>query len=230
MREDLRYLERLIPRNSAPTEHPSDEILAQYIDGKLEGTQKNRMLEHLLVCDTCSDIVANTVPQKAIMKPLGKSKLQIVNMLMAMAASVLLFVFISFPDRSELGMLNLSENSDYKSPVDEGINQKKIDADAYLKEIVSKTDMSQVEYFEEAMKLEKNEKYLEARGLYKQAFISIRHCKDSRERIKQKIVINHKLMLLGIKEKIETDESIQEYKEILKYDIGIYAIKYKEKK
>jgi len=230
MKEDLRYLERLIPRNSAPIEHPSDELLAQYIDGKLEETQKNSMLEHLLICDTCSDIVANTVPQKAMMKPLGKSKLQIVNLFMAMAASVLLFVFISFPDKSELGMLNLGEHSDYKSPLDGPINPKTIDADKYLDEIISNTDMRQVKYFEEAMKLEKNEMYLEARELYKQAYISIRHCKDSKERIKQKILINHKLMLLGIKERVETDESIQEYKEILKYDIGIYAIKYKEKK
>lgn len=232
MREDLRYLERLMPKNKVPTEHPSDETLAAYIDGKLDETQKNRMLEHLLICDTCSDIVVNTAPHKASIKPLSQSKLQIVNVLMAMAASILFFIFISFPDGSELGIIDLSQgikNPNYKAPLNDMKAQKKIDADTYLLAIIDKTEMHGVKYYDEAYRLEKEGSYAEARGMYKQAFISIRHNPNEKERIKQKIVINHRLLKLGLKEKQETDVSIEEYKEMLRHDIGIYILQYEAK-
>ena len=232
MREDLRYLERLMPKNTVQTKHPNNETLADYIDGKLDEEQRDKMFEHLLVCDTCSDVVVDISPQAVRKKPLMRSKLQIVNVIMAMAASLLLFIFLSFPNGSELGVIDLSQgvnNPNYKAPLNDVKVKKKIDADKYLLAIIAKTDMHEVKYYDEAYKLEKEGSYAEARGMYKQAFISIRHNPNVKERIKQKIVINHRLLKLGLKEKQETDMSIEEYKEILRHDIGIYILQYEGK-
>ncbi len=232
MKEDLRYLGRLMSKDAKLTEHPSDEYLANFIDGKLGDEQREKIFEHLVFCDICSDIVATTVSQKPKMKLLNLSKLQVINVFMAMAASVLLFVFISFPDGSELGMINLSEGlnaSGYKAPLNDVKIQKQIDADQYLEKIVSETDMRKVKHYKEAVKLGNKELYVEARAMYKQAFISIRHNPNAKERIKQKIVINHRLLKLGLKEKEETDVSIKEYKYMLRYDIGLYVLQHQGK-
>lgn len=232
MKQDLRYLERLIVKDIKLTEHPSDEYLAGFIDGKLDNEQREKIFEHLVLCDTCSDIVATTAPKTSKMKRLSRSKLQVINVFMAMAASVLLFVFISFPDGSELGMINLSEGlstSGYKAPLNDVNMQKKIDADKHLIKIISATDMHKVKHYKEAVKLENKELYVEARAMYKQAFIPIRHNPNAKERIKQKIVINYRLLKLGLKEKRETDVSIKEYKDMLRYDIGIYVLQYQGK-
>jgi len=232
MKEDLRYLERLMPKDIKITEHPSDETLANFIDGKLDDEQREKIFEHLVVCDTCSDIVATIAPKTSKMKRLNRSKLQIINVFMAMAASLLLFIFISFPDGSELGMINLStgvKNSNYKAPNTGKIREEKVDADHYLNTIVSSTNMDDVPHYKKARIFETKEMYLEARAMYKQAFIAIRHHKNAKERIKQKIVINYRLMQLGIKEKVETDVSINAYKEVLRYDIGLYIMEYQDK-
>lgn len=232
MKEDLRYLERLIVKDAKITEHPSDASLADFIDCKLNDAQREKIFEHLVLCDDCSDIVARTVPQKTKMKLLRPSTLQVMSGLMAMAASVLLFVFISFSDGTKLGMMYLSKDlstSNYKSPSDGVKIQKKIDADKYLAIIVATTDMHKIKYYKEAEELENKELYVKARAMYKQAFISIRHNPNVKERLEHKIVINHRLWKLGIKEKKETDVSIEEYKDILRYDIGIYALKYQGK-
>jgi len=233
MKEDLRYLEQLMPNNEKQALHPSDNTLANFIDGKLDKVEKEKMFNHLLICDACSDIVASTQSNPSTIKQLSKSKLQIVNVLMAMAASVLMFVFISFPDGSELGMLNLSKTvytSEYKSPVKNAKIAKIINADKQLSKILSETDMNKVPDYKKALGLEEKELYVEARAMYKQAFISIRHNKNIKERMKQKIVINYRLLKLGLKEKKETDISIKEYKDMLRYDISIYLLQYQEEK
>ena len=229
MREDLRYLERSIPKNSMQSEHPDSETLADFIDGKLDAEERDKMFEHLLACDTCGRIVTETAPRDVRKKALSRSKFQIVNVMMALAASLLLFIFISFPDGSELGMIDLSNginNPHYKAPLSDVEINRKIDADKYLLGIIDSTDMHKVKYYDEASKLEKEGYYAEARGMYKQAFISIRHNLNAKERIKQQIIINHRLFKLGLKEKQETDESIAEYKEILRHDISIYILQY----
>ncbi len=229
MKEDLRYLEHLMPNNTKQVVHPSDKVLANFIDGKLDKIQKEKMFNHLLICDECSKIVATTASTQSEIKAFNKSKLQIVNVLMAMASSVLLFIFISFPDGSELGMIDLSKGlntSNYKAPTNDAKIEKEIDADKYLAKIISDTKMDNVPYYNDAINLENRELYIEARARYKQAFISIRHNKNAKERMKQKIIINHRLLKLGLKEKKETDVSIKEYKDMIRYDIGIYVLQY----
>jgi len=229
MKKDLRYLEQLIPNTKKQAVHPSDNILANFIDGKLDKKEKEKMFNHLLICDECSTIVANTVSSQSEIKPFYKRKLQIVNALMAMAASVLMFIFISFPDGSELGMIDLSKSlntSNYKAPANDVQIEKKIDADKYLAKIILETKMDNVPYYNDAINLENRELYVEARAMYKQVFIAIRHNLNAKERMKQKIVINHRLLKLGIKEKKETDVSIEEYKDMLRYYIGIYLLQY----
>lgn len=234
MNEDLRYLERLLSKNEPKSimKHPSNKLLANFIDGKLDDEEREQMFEHLVLCDLCSDIVATTASQKTKNERLTLSKLQVINTFMAMVASVLLFIFISFPDGSELGMINLSEgvaNANYKTPHTGKKLKEKVDADHYLNIIVSSTDMGDVPHYKKAQILEKKGMYLEARAMYKQAFITIRHHENAKERIKQKIVINYRLMQLGIKEKVETDVSINAYKEVLRYDIGLYVMEYQNK-
>jgi CBS-domain-containing membrane protein len=143
----------------------------------------------------------------------------------------MVIVFVLFPNEdTTLGIIDLSSTqyAHYKSPRENQTSKKKIDADRYLKKIIATTDMSSIKAYTEAVKLENDELYRLAREKYKEAYIAIRHHADMRERMKQKIIINYRLMKLAFKEQAQNDTSIKEYKDLLKHEIGIYVMTYSE--
>lgn len=230
MKEDLRYLERLMAGKPQPQQHPDDEKLAAFIDGKLNTEEREAMFAHLSQCERCAKLVLS-VPSKSGMRLHIPSRLQILNAAMAVAASLIVFVFISFPQKPELGMVDIAavlNSSPYRSPGMTTDRHQQIDADRYISRILSRTDMKTNTHYREAVKLERKGMYAEAREKYKQALIAIRHIDDAKERISQKIVINYRLLTLGIKEQKENDVSIEAYRQMLRYDISLYVYEYEK--
>lgn len=41
--------------------HPDAETLAAFVDGRLSGAERNRVVEHLAACDRCHEVVTDTV-------------------------------------------------------------------------------------------------------------------------------------------------------------------------
>lgn len=230
MKEDLRYLERLMAGKLQPQQHPDDKKLAAFIDGKLDAQEKEAMFAHLSQCERCTKLILS-VPPKSRIRLHIPSRLQILNAVMAVAASLIVFVFISFPKKPELGMVDIAavlNSSPYRSPGITTDRDQQIDADRYISTILSQTDMKTNTHYQEAVKLERKGMYAEAREKYKQALITIRHIDDAKERISQKIVINYRLLALGLKEQKENDASIEAYKQMLYYDISLYVYEYEK--
>ncbi len=233
MKEDLRYLERLLVEEEEPVEHPSVDMLAAFSDGRLKGKEKEKMLSHLVRCESCRDLLIVPKKKRTIRKRIGHTSIKIANLVAAVAASFLLFIFIAFPEheKTQLGIVDLStifNNTRYKAPTDSDMNSQKIDADAYLKEILEITDMSDVEAYQKARAMEENGDLIQARREYKRAYIAIRHNQNADERIRQKIVINYRLLQLSQNEQKKNNAGINAYKSMLRYDIAVYATRYKE--
>lgn len=233
MKEDLRYLERLMTNEETPLEHPSVEKLAQFSDGTLKENEREEVLAHLVRCEACRDLLVVPKKKKRAGTFLSRAQLQVVNVAAAIAASLILFMFISFPEpeSSKLGMVDLStifSDTRYKAPVGFSTNKQKIDADAYLKKIVEETDMTAIPAYQKALMLEKKGDLIEARREFKQAYIAIRHNENSDERIRQKIVINYRLLRLSLKEQEKNSAGIKAYRSMLRYDIAVYATHHKE--
>lgn len=233
MKIDLRYLERLLVEEEEPTEHPSVDKLAEFSSGRLQGKEREALLEHLVRCEECRDLLIVPKKKRTVKKPFWDLPLKAVNIVAAIAASLLLFIFISFPEHEErqLGMVDLAtvfSNTRYKAPAAPGIGSRKIDADAYLHEILEMTDMSGIEPYVKARQLEEKGELVEARREYKQAYIAIRHNPNGDERIRQKIVINYRLLQLSLKEQAKNSAGIDAYRSMLRYDIAVYATRYKE--
>lgn len=233
MKEDLRYLERLLVEEEEPVEHPTVDKLAAFSNGTLKGREREEVLSHLVRCEACRDLLIIPKKKRTIRKRIGHTTIKIANLVAAIAASLLLFIFISFPEheKTQLGTVDLStifNNTRYKAPTDSDMNSQKIDADAYLKEILEITDMSDVEAYQEARAMEEKGDLTQARREYKRAYIAIRHNQNDDERIRQKIVINYRLLRLSQDEQKKNSAGIDAYKSILRYDIAVYATRHKE--
>lgn len=70
--------------------HPSDEQLAAFLDGSLEGPERSRIVEHLEECDDCR--MAITVAAATLAEPPGRGSLHWLGPLVAAAAIVILVV------------------------------------------------------------------------------------------------------------------------------------------
>jgi len=44
--------------------HPNDKVLADFIDGKLSTKEQRELIEHLVYCDECVDIVTIIIKKK----------------------------------------------------------------------------------------------------------------------------------------------------------------------
>lgn len=88
--------------------------------------------------------------------------------------------------------------------------------------------MSDVEAYQKARAMEENGDLIQARREYKRAYIAIRHNQNADERIRQKIVINYRLLQLSQNEQKKNNAGINAYKSMLRYDIAVYATRYKE--
>jgi hypothetical protein len=67
MKEDLRYIESLI-KIELFSSHPSDKLLADFIDNKVSKKEKEELFKHLIRCDYCSDTVIAILSYKANIK------------------------------------------------------------------------------------------------------------------------------------------------------------------
>src|SRR5688500_15509983 len=84
---------------------PDEEMLAALIDGKLEGDERRRVLEHVATCGDCRDIVnaatdfiESEAPADATPVRFGRSLLPVA----ALAAAALLALLLIGPIRDRL--------------------------------------------------------------------------------------------------------------------------------
>ncbi len=54
----LLALEGVTPSNATSTPHPDEEVLAQFVEGELEATQRDQLIAHLADCDACRELVS----------------------------------------------------------------------------------------------------------------------------------------------------------------------------
>ena len=229
MKEDLRYLSRLINHKNHLLIHPSDKKMADFIDAKMTKEEREEMFSHLVECKQCSDIVAKTEPY---VKPKVNFNYRTHMIITALVASLAFLWFVPWQEEGHLGKINLRiamYDSDYKSAnakIDKD-KDKEIDADDAIEEILMQTSMKHILAYQKARALEEKAYYAKAREEYKQASLIIMQEKNTSKRLRQKIIIHYRLMELGYKEEKENKQSIKEYKDILHYDIAIYLLYYK---
>ena len=211
---DLRYIESLIESEITPSNHPSDEKLADFIDKKLEEKEREEVVNHLLLCDVCSDIVNQVIEYKK--KPRFFNKIIISTPLIALVASIIMIVIT--PPVEIIGMIDLSEIS-LKFRADSTQKRDKIiDGDRFLKEITKTTDISYLEsFFNQA---EKKSDFIEALGLYQKAINSIPKNIPEKRRLKEVMIIHSKMLSRAIEE--ERKETIEAYKILIIDDIREY--------
>jgi len=225
MREDLRYIETFIA-DKHHQNHPTDKLLADFIDNRLIDAKKEEIMLHLIECYVCREIVVN-------IKRDNISFLKTINLkkwtpILLVASSLLLFIFLPFKEDAILGMIDLSKAQivEYQGANDLQLIEKIIDADKVVEEVLTSSDTSEIKYFFQALNAEEKEDFEEAKALYKQALISILHNPNAKERLRQKIVIHYKLLQLS--QKMKETTSFDEYRNIVRYEIRIYSLK-KEK-
>ena len=225
--EDLRYLEQFISDEVQST-HPSDKLLADFIDQKLNESQKEEIKLHLIRCYECRDIIINI--NDNITEKTKIANLILWSPLILLTASVVLFLSISKKELS-LGMIDLSKPPSmiYQGATDSILIDKIINADEVLKTIMESTDLSHNIFLTQAIKGEKDKAFEEAKKLYKQALIQSIRNPNTIQRLKEKIIIHYHL--LQVSYKTQKKVSIEEYKNIIRYEIRIYSLKYhKEEK
>jgi hypothetical protein len=226
MNEDLRYLEAFI-KDKQQTNHPTDKLLADFIDKKLTDEKRETIILHLIECYECREIVVNIT--KYGVTPIAVN-LKKWSPVLLVSASLLLFIFLPFKDVALLGLMDLSkvEVTDFQNvSTSQRINQI-IDADKILKEILASTSLKSIDYFNQALEAEKNNKLEEAKGWYNQAIMEIRHNPNATQRLKQKIVIHYELLKISHKEK--NKRAIKEYKAIVRNEIRTYLLDYQKGK
>jgi len=219
MREDFRYIESLID-DIEYSHHPSDRELANFIDKKLEGEVKDRVIEHLVHCYRCRETVHKVIEHKK--KPRIFNNIIMATPLVALVASLLVFIYLP-SDIKELGLIDLSQSPTiYKGAKNAELIDKVIDADKILAQLIDSTNLSDIESFRYAQEEEKEGHTKEARGLYKEALKEIiMEESNSKKRLKYKIIVQNRLLQLSSKK-----DEIKEYRDIIRYEIRIYSLKY----
>ena len=210
---DLRYIESLIGNELKPSTHPSDKKLADFIDKRLKEQERKEIVNHLLTCDICSDIVNQVIEHKK--KPRFFNKIVISTPLIALVASIIALVYTP---HEIVGMIDLSKTSlGFRADSSRKID-KIIDGDRFLKEIAKTTDISYLEsFFNQA---EKERDFIEALGFYQKAINSIPKNITEKRRLKEVIIIRSKMLSRAIDE--ERKEAIRAYKILIIDDIRMY--------
>jgi len=231
--------------------HPSDEILARFIDEELDTENRAKVIEHLIECDECSDAVALVKKYKPIgvatekkrptkeksknkQKTLNnieyRSNLVTFNLLQNRVSGLILsglaavcIIFIILPSKEDKSIT--------KFKAAKAINVENISIEKSIIEI--KTSMNSnylrgLESFKKAKDYLKKKDFNNARESYCMALIEIEESTlDKIEKAKQSIFVNYQILLLSIKEGDE--ESASEYKDIIKDDIRRLKIREKNK-
>ena len=224
MNEDLRYIEQFI-QDKRHSSHPSDKLLANFIDNRLLGEKKEEIMVHLIECYECREIMVNINKYGKNPKAINLKRW---SPILFVSASLLLFIFLPFKDETLLGMIDLSkvEITDYQNMTTSEIENKIVDADKIFKKIIATTSLESIEYFNQAMKVQKENQLDEAKGLYNQTVVQILRNINAKERLKQKIVLHHKLLEISIKQ--NNKDSIKEYKNIIRHEIRTYLLHYRK--
>jgi len=226
MNEDLRYLEAFI-EDKQQTNHPTDKLLADFIDNNLRDEDKEKVMLHLVECYECREIVVNIKSYNADSKT---SNIKHWSPILLVSASILLFVFLPLKDEALLGMIDLSKINTTKF---QGVSTTKsknqiINADKVLKKIILSSNVESIDYFNQALESEKDNRLEEAKGLYTQAIIKVTRNPNATQRLKQKISIHYKL--LKISHKQGDKKAIKEYRDIVRDEIRTYLLHYQKGK
>jgi predicted transcriptional regulator len=226
MNEDLRYLEAFI-KDKPQIKHPTDKLLANFIDKKLIGTENEVVMLHLIECYECREIIININKYGISSKAINIKRWSPV---LLVSASLLLFIFLPFKEEALLGMMDLSkvETTNYQSVVNSTHEKEIIDADNVLKEIIASTSLGFIESFNQALIAEEENRLEEAKALYKQSFIQILRNINTMQRLKQKITLHHKLLKISIEQKNKS--AYREYRSILRNEIRTYLLLHKKGK
>jgi len=216
--------------------HPSDSELADYIADKLDSTKKSEIVKHLIECDECSDIVAlikrygvEVKELSATLEPTIANNWWLDRRVWGIALSGLtasFVLFITLPSQeTKLGIMDLSKmpTTQFKGVADIKLIDKKVDADKILSSIIKDTDLSHIDSFNEGINQEKLGNLEEAKVYYTQSIMQITMNSDINKSLQQKIVIHSRLLDLSIKSKDK--KSIEEYKDLLRYEIRLYITK-----
>ena len=95
--------------------HPSDEIVAAFLDGRLDGEERQRVLDHTSECDECYSLSSAVWDYKAdakVVRPQFGRRVAVAAASLAVAAALLVVVFLpAFRDRRAMdAMVEASEN------------------------------------------------------------------------------------------------------------------------
>jgi|GEM_PF-2466664 len=236
MKEDLRYIERLCAPYTPQEAHPSEERLDALRRGALQEEEKEAVLSHLLVCERCSRRYVELPSVQRVKMHLRRPKKgTVTSVLLALAASLLLVLVVPTDRASDLALGRVSfaqvwQESGYKAPPIRENEERFVDMDEALSKILQATKMDGVPYYDKARQAEREASYEEARAYYKRALLAIRRTDDTKERMRRRIVLNYRLMLLEVEEEKRTQESIESYKKILRYEIALYLLKFERER
>jgi len=225
-----------------PPLHPTDEELAHFISGKIIGTRKKEIEEHLVYCDDCLDVLVEVKKREEnnfiintflYMNNLFYNRRVRAVVLSGMVASMALFfimptekkqpLFIDFYTSSTQGTFLSAEKIEIKD-----IKVANQDLNNFLKTLTQNTDMSYLKEYKEAKKYLKKGDFHNARESYGMVLIEIEDSDLNKiEKAKQSIFVNYQILLLSIKE--GNEESASEYKDVIRDDIRRLRIREKNK-
>ena len=217
MREDLRYIESLI-EDKDYSSHPDDKELADFIDKKLEGEAREEIVEHLVHCSSCREVVNEVIAYKK--KPKFVNNIIVATPLVALVASLMVFIFL--PQTTEMiGVIDLSKTS-LVFRAEESHKQKGIvDGDKFLEQIRESIDISYLEKFNEA---EEESNFNKAIGLYQEAINNIKS--SEQKRLQQVIIIRSRILQRAIEE--NNKMAIKNYRTIIRDNIRTYYLEYQK--
>jgi len=213
MREDLRYIENLI-EDIEYSSCPNDKELSDFIDNKLGEKRKDELIEHLVHCYQCREVVNEVIEYKKKSKPFNN--IIFTTPLVALIASLVIFIYI--PSDIKIGMIDLSQVSmEFRG--DESTIDMIIDGDKFIEEINKNITISNLEILNQA---KKESAFEEAMELYQEVINSIPEDIDEKTRLKRTIFIQYKMLELATKE--DNQLAIESYKSIIIEDIRDYYL------
>ena len=195
---DLRYIDALIEDNNYQT-HPSNEDLAKFIDKELDKKKKEEILEHLISCDRCRDIVQSVFKdveevKKKSKKPINNIYKKSILSVVFLIASYLVIFVVPF-------VLNEEKNITIWRSIS---NNKKIDNHTQkqlLQKILQKVKRYDFENqnFKKAKEYEEKNDLANAKKFYKIAISDTKDITNNQIRLEITIYLFYKLVELNKK-------------------------------
>jgi len=218
-----------------PPLHPTDQELSHFIHNTIIGTRKDEIEEHLVYCDECMDVVAGVIKRKQqeqtpTNKPEWFNNINIIAS--GLVASLLLFLLL--PSQNQTPFIEFytkNQEAKFLAPTKveiKDIKAKNQELNDFLKELTQNIDMSYLAEYKKAKNYLKKGDFDNARESYVIVLIDIEESNLNKiEKAKQSIFVNYQILLLSIKE--GDQESVIEYKDIIRDDIRRLKIREKNK-